>query len=214
LVLIQDGNTLQLDDVHTATRAFLTSMLNEELSLDIAADHPIILDTVRALAELKITTISHIVDAHTGMCMPASQLKTLSSTTKVGCKNKKALNKLTMLLKMLGPATLSSGECYDEIKGINHTDLPPDRRKVSTCNTTQILAAKPNYMPIKYALERHAQQSQPQQTVRIDLMHKKPRKQCVASLTAANIRAAPDLDASTAAYKQLGQKRRHINLFT
>jgi hypothetical protein len=43
LVLIQDGNTLQLDDVHTATRTFLTSMLNEELSLDIAADHPIYL---------------------------------------------------------------------------------------------------------------------------------------------------------------------------
>jgi hypothetical protein len=49
-----------------------------------------------------------------------------------------------MLLNMLGPDTLSSGEYYDEIKGINHTDLPPDRRKVSTYITTQILAAKPN----------------------------------------------------------------------
>jgi hypothetical protein len=98
----------------------------------------------------------------------------------VGCKHKKALNKLTILLNVLAPDTLSSGEYYAEIKGINHTDLAPDRRKVSTYTTTQIPAAKPKYMPIKDALEHHAQQPQPQQTAQINLMHKKPRKQCDA----------------------------------
>jgi hypothetical protein len=215
LVLIQDGNMLQLDDVNVAARAFLTSLLNEELSLDIATDHPSILDAVRALAELKITTISHIVDVHTGMCMPASQMKTLANTTKVGYKHKKALNKLTILLNMLGPDTLSSGEYYTEVKDINHSDLPPDRRKVSAYATTHILAAKPTYMPIKIALERQARTPHQQTaSVHIDLTHKKPRKQQDISLTTANIRAAPDLDASAAACEQLDQKQRHTNLST
>jgi hypothetical protein len=78
LVLIHDGSTLQLEDVDAAPKAVLTSLLNEELSLDIAVDHPSILDAVRTLPELKITTIGHIVNMHTGLCMPASQLKTLS----------------------------------------------------------------------------------------------------------------------------------------
>jgi hypothetical protein len=166
---------------------------------------------IRTLAELKITTNGHIVNVHTGMCMPASQLKTLCSTSKVGYKHKKALNKITILLNMLGPDTLTSGEYYEEVKSISQADLPADRRKVSPYTTSHILAAKPAFLPIKTALERQAQ-PQTQQTVHIDLLHKRPRKQYDASLTAANIRAAPDLNTSAAACEQLGQKRRNARL--
>jgi hypothetical protein len=197
--------------VSAATRAFLTSLLNEELSLDIAADHPSILDAIRTLAELKINTIGHIVDVHTGMCMPASHLKTLSKTTKVGYKHKKALNKITILLNTLGPDTLSNGEYYTEIKSITQAVLPPDRRRVSAYTTSHILAAKPAFLPIKTALERRAQ-PQTQQTVHIDLLHKRPRKQSDASITAANIRAESHLDTSAAACEQLGHKRRSTTL--
>jgi hypothetical protein len=213
LVLIQDGNMLQLDDVNVASRAFLTSLLNEELSLDIAADHPSILDAVRKLAELKVTTLGHIVNVHTGICMPASQLKTLCRTTKVGYKHKKALNKITILLNTLGPDTLSSGEYYTEIQSITQADLPPDRRKVSAYTASHILTAKPAYLPIKAALEQQAQ-PQTQQTIHVHLLHKKPCTQSDASLTVANIRAAPDLDISAAACEQLGQKRRHTSRST
>jgi hypothetical protein len=211
LVLIHDGNTVQLDDVHVATRALLTSLLNEELSLDIAADHPSIFDAVRTLAELKITTIGHIVNVHTGICMPASQLKTLCSTTKVGYKHKKALNKITILLNMLGPDTLTSGDYYAEVQSISQADLHAERRKVSPYTTSHILTAKAAFLPIRTALERQAE-PQTSQTVHIDLLHKRPRKQCDASLTTANIRAAPDLDTSAAACEQLGQKRRYTSL--
>jgi hypothetical protein len=105
--------------------------------------------------------------------MPASQLQTLPKSIKVSYKHKKALNKITILLNMLGPDTLSSGEYYNEVKSLTHTDLPPVRRTVSAY--TAILAAKPVFLPIKAALERQAQPHTEQQTVHIDLIHKKPR---------------------------------------
>jgi hypothetical protein len=132
----------------------------------------------------------------------------------VGDKHKEALNKITILLSMMGPDTLSSGEYYNEVKSLTHADLPPERRKVSAYAASSILTAKPVFLPIKEALARQAQSHTEQQTVHIDLIHKKPRRHCDASLTTANIRTTPDLDISTAACEQLGQKRENTSIST
>lgn len=203
LQLMKDGCEYSIDTKENISKSLVAGLLNAHLALDICTNHPGILADILLLAEMGISTLQHLVDSATGLCSTASSLTKLCQR-QGSTKHRKAVNRVTTLLHMLGPTKVDPAMYSKAIKGLAAADLPAANRKVSHFVRQRTLQCSTPTYPIQQALCKHNLTRQGHMTLELDLTRKLPHGQRDHSKKKANIRVTETMDptAESATLKQ------------
>lgn len=181
VTLRQLGRPVALQTPQTAATSLLSDMFDHNMATTITAHHPDILHQVQALSELNICTLAQIMDLHTGICMPGSQLRHTGAKP----RHLRALNKVTMFLHLLGPGGVDTDRLHDATSGKGHSDLPPQQRKVSAYTAHRFIKETTPTANVFTALASAAPRSGC--ACDIDLTTKKPQKMLDQALRHGNV---------------------------
>jgi hypothetical protein len=193
LKLMKDGMEHGISDKSQITNSLIATMLTPQLAMDICANHPAILADMLTLSKMGISTIHHLVNGSTGICLPATTLTKLAPG-QTSVKHRKAINRITILLHTLGPNKVDSNRYRQAVQHTTPSDLSTDQRQVSRYVKSTVLSRKPPGYRIQAALANQTLRERVHPPLETDLTRKLPRHQRDVSLRKADIRVTETLD--------------------
>jgi hypothetical protein len=214
----RSGLSLQQASVPTSL-----TQLPENIPVELAAAYltpgiarlacPRLLKDIMTLASINITSMQHIINAQTGLIMPASHLDRIAKLATGGTlaqpRHKHALNRLTAFLHRMQESTVTEAAASATEPQISYTnsasadkDMPPEMRRPSEFVLQEVLPAAAQH-PLHPTAAQQALVSllqaaakataagaaAGQEAVRIDLTKKKRKNEIDTTLTTADIRS-------------------------
>jgi ribonuclease HI len=214
----RSGLSLQQASVPTSL-----TQLPENIPVELAAAYltpgiarlacPRLLKDIMTLASINITSMQHIINAQTGLIMPASHLDRIAKLATGGTlaqpRHKHALNRLTAFLHRMQESTVTEAAASTTEPQISYTnsasadkDMPPEMRRPSEFVLQEVLPAAAQH-PLHPTAAQQALVSllqaaakataagaaAGQEAVRIDLTKKKRKNEIDTTLTTADIRS-------------------------